>query len=298
MKKISKIIFINILLICFLLLTTELLCCISKKEFLSNKSLDHLKKLFQVRYSPNNNIGDTRYRHFPYIEKNKTIATKAPIVLVGGSFTYGYDIDNNNTFDAQLKNKTNRYVYNLGICGGGPREILITLQNKELIKKIYKEPEYIIYTYIPDHKRRLYVPLAFLNANYKPIKNYTELKYYTPIWYIYKSFIYETIMNKIYNNKIIPNERINKFFNLYIKKINEEIKKQFGNNTKFIILIYYGADSHNWNEVEKQGIKVINLNSSYNIDTQQPEYKGTDNEHPNAKAWEVIVPALVKELDL
>lgn len=255
--------------------------------------------MMKVQYSSNSDIQEFRYRYIPTISNNnQKYSSKSPIILMGGSFTYGYGLNDKETFDAQLKRITQRDIYNFGINGGGPKEILITLQNSELMNKITQTPEYIIYTYIPDHKRRMYVPLAFLNANYKPINNYSNLKYYIPNKFIYKSFMYETTMNSLYKYNIIPKERSEMFFNLYMEEINNEIKRRFGDKTKFIILIYYGEESHNWNTIKDMGIKVIDINTLWNIDTQQPEYKGFDQEHPNAKAWDVIVPALVKELDL
>ena len=296
MKKFFKIIFINILVILALIIATELICCISKKEFLSKPTFKHLKDMMKVQYSFNSEIHDGRYRFIPYFENKIQMCPNQPIILVGGSFTNGFGIEDNYTFDAQLKKYTNRDIYNLGINGGGPREILMSIQNENLIKRIHKTPQYIIYTYIPDHKRRLYVPLAFLNANYKPINNYKDLQFYTPIMPIYKSFIYETIMNKLYKNNLIKTTE--QLFNLYIKKINEEINKQFGENTQLIILVYYEKEKENWNEIKKYGIKVINIQEDWNINTQEPQFKGKDQEHPNAKAWEVIVPKLIKELGL
>lgn len=299
MKRTIKIICINIILICILIIITELVCCITKKEFLSNATISHLQNMMKVQYSSNSDIQEFRYRYIPTISNNnQKYSSKSPIILMGGSFTYGYGLNDKETFDAQLKRITQRDIYNFGINGGGPKEILITLQNSELMNKITQTPEYIIYTYIPDHKRRMYVPLAFLNANYKPINNYSNLKYYIPNKFIYKSFMYETTMNSLYKYNIIPKERSEMFFNLYMEEINNEIKRRFGDKTKFIILIYYGEESHNWNTIKDMGIKVIDINTLWNIDTQQPEYKGFDQEHPNAKAWDVIVPALVKELDL
>ena len=298
MKKKSKLIFINILVILALLIATELICCITKKEFLSKPTFKHLIDMMKVQYSLNSEIHDTRYRFIPYIDEKTQFSKKQPIILMGCSFTNGYGIEDNYTFDAQLKKYTNRNIYNLGINGGGPREILMSLRNNELIKKIQKNPQYVIYTYIPDHKRRLYVPLAFLNANYKPMDNYADLQFYIPIMPIYKSFIYETIMNKLYKNNLILKDKTEKFFNLYITKINEEIKKQFGEKTQFVILVYYENEKENWDEIKKEGIKVINILEDFNINTQQPEFKGKDQEHPNEKAWKVIIPELIKELDL
>lgn len=296
MKKILKIILINIIIIFALLIAIELICCITKKEFLSEPTFKHLKDMMKVQYSFNSEIHDSRYRFIPYLEDETQETKKSPIILMGGSFTNGFGIGDNYTFNAQLKNYTNRDIYNLGINGGGPREILMSLQNENLIKRIHKTPQYIIYTYIPDHKRRLYVPLAFLNANYKPINNYTDLQFYTPIMPIYKSFIYETIMNKLYKNNLIAKEKTEKFFNLYIKKINEEIKKLFGEKTQLVILVYYENEKENWDIIKKEGITVINILEDWNINTQEVRFKGNDQEHPNAKAWETIVPELVKEL--
>ena len=90
--------------------------------------------------------------------------------------------------------------------------------------------------------------------------------------------------------------------NLYFKEIKKEILKNFP-GSKFIILIYDYKGIDNELKIKELGMneiadKVIILNDIVDIDLTSSKYKIDDNLHPNAEAWQIIVPELVKELEL
>ena len=92
------------------------------------------------------------------------------------------------------------------------------------------------------------------------------------------------------------------FFNTYIlyaKEIKKEIEKQFGKDVKLSILVVKEFGFENWDELKSDGINIINLNEILGFDINTREYQiSCTNNHPNEKAWEVILPALIKELSL
>lgn len=97
-------------------------------------------------------------------------------------------------------------------------------------------------------------------------------------------------------------EKLDELFNIYLKAINTEIKTNFKNSKQeppqLIVLLY--DDSENIRNFAKEnGITVIGLSQLIDIDLDNVEYQISQTDcHPNSKAWDVIVPALVKELNL
>lgn len=99
-------------------------------------------------------------------------------------------------------------------------------------------------------------------------------------------------------------ENIDNLFYIYIKQINNEIRNNFYNSEnkpcEFIIFLYYDDESINWKRIsEIEGVRVIRLSDITDIDVSNPQFTISETDvHPNAKAWENVVPVLVKELNL
>jgi hypothetical protein len=92
-----------------------------------------------------------------------------------------------------------------------------------------------------------------------------------------------------------------KLFKLYIDTCNRELKKR-NPNTKFIILVYVYSNnisSKQWKEFEKEGIKVLRFDGKEYEYLYLPEYRSSiDHIHPSGKAWDKIVPVVIKQLNL
>ena len=93
------------------------------------------------------------------------------IVTIGGSFPWGYGVENQNTFTAKLGKRLDVGVANLAYGGYGTVQALQTLKKHANLK-----PKFIIYTFIKDHLRRnlsscapgfppFCVPVARINFN-------------------------------------------------------------------------------------------------------------------------------------
>ncbi len=299
-KKYLKILLINIIIILFIVISVEFIFIYS-----TYKAQNWGNTLF--RYHLYRQIKS--YVTFQYFDTQKdfrpssypdTPSNKPPLAVIGCSFVYGYKLNENETISAQLSKYTGRTVYNLGIVGASPREILYMMENDNIRNKLIKEaPEYIIYPYISHHLARLYTDIRFYKpCPYYKLKN-SKLEYYHKNSLIINSQIYRKILELKYKN--ITDDEAFGLFCIYMKQINEEIKKHYP-NTKFVILIYEDNvpdTHHNWNLLKDYGIIVLNASeiAGENIYTT-PYFIAPNDTHPNAKAWETIVPALSKELNL
>ena len=224
------------------------------------------------------------------------------IILLGCSYTYGYNLKDNESFDAVLSDYTNKTVYNLGINSSSPRESLYILQHKDILEKLIKDKnnvEYIIYTYIPDHVFRLYYNLNEFSPIYK-IKNNSELIYKKNNLYNATFFSREVQRLKY---RFSTKEQKNNLFALYITEINKEIKNNFkfkDKNTKFVIFVFIDKSLSDWEKIAKidDNIIIVHIKDIFNGDISDYKYTiSKDDPHPNTEAWKVIVPKLMKHLD-
>ena len=283
MKKFLKYTVVSTFLIAFLIVTVEL--SIIYKKFWDNiyKSPYILKEEFRK----------------PAIFKN---SNKKSIVLMGDSFFQDKFLDEKFLANILLSKQTNRNVYNLAIEGASIAEVLYILRSydknielKELINGDTKI-EHIIINYMPWHIKALYLSPRELFPRFDKNKGEFILDK-NPIYY---TETYRTL--KFYLGMHTPDKVPFISFNLYalhIKEIKKEIEKIFGKDTKLSILVVKECGLENWEKLKQEGINVINLNEILGFDINTKEYQISDtNDHPNEKAWEVIVPALIKELDL
>ena len=315
----ALIIFLMILLVEFFLFTKEYLRLedetkkqnISQNHTIQDFSLyNYIKVLYATYLSiTKSNIEITKDFFRPISsysqDKNKE---KLPIILLGCSYTYGEALSEKETFAYILSKYSKREIYNLGLGDRSPRTMLyIMRENFEYIKEELLNNnlcfEYIIYTYIPDHKRRLYVNIVQNDIPYYKIiqkhdKEYLQFVNYN---FLTKTYIYKNIMELIYKYKNKHNQKgIFDTFIIYMKEINKEIQSKINCKKKkpqFIILVYEEDGTENWNTLKQDNIIIVKMKEDLNIDIDKKEYKLLDN-HPNSKAWQVIVPALVKELNL
>lgn len=326
MKKNFKVVIINIIIVALLIFSFEIYMFTKEyvrvsderriQNMMLNQSFEQLSlpKYINAFYREYQTISKTKieidnnfFRQIPAYPLGSPCKSKqSPVVLLGCSYTYGDGLADKDTFSALLAEYSNREIYNLGLGGRSPRTMLYLLRDnfnytKEEILKNNTNVQYVIYTYIPDHKRRLYVNLVSNDIPfYKKDNNHLVL---TQVSLFKRTYVYKSLMELIYAYKIkyYPEDVFN-LFHLYIKEINQEIKKQFhfGNEkTKFVILVYEEDEKDAWEDIKDDNIIIIKVKDLTNIDVLSPEYKVAPNDcHPNEKAWQVIVPALMKELNM
>ena len=133
-----------------------------------------------------------------YFDKNK-----GEIITIGCSFVYGWNLADEDTLAYKLQEITKRKVYNLGYWGTGVQHVLWQIENTDFFNRDDINPEYVIYVFISDHMRRMYLNYFYESDNNK------YLRY------------------KIKNNELIPDKWQEKVFLDYIK--NLRISKLFNN---------------------------------------------------------------------
>ncbi len=304
MKKFLKILTINMILIISLLFLTEIFLFFceykNQQEIVIKNNFDttnnELFRYMITHYYFPSNLGIEEYRR--YTPHNNFQSLQSPILLFGCSYTYGEFLKDNETFSSVLHKYTNKPVFNFGVSGTSPTEILYALKNIELFKNI-PAPKYVIYTYIQDHRHRLYSPIYSHLTNYKLSKKDNEyfLKEYQNIL-PQNTFIYRKLKEIYYINHISKSKKDYILMKTYIKGINKQIENIWGKETSLVILFYENEDEQFLEEIKQLGIKIVLVSSLTKENMQSQEYRIPDDEHPNKKAWEVIVPALVKELNL
>ncbi len=238
----------------------------------------------------------------------KTSFPKAPVLIFGGSFGYGFLLDKEQSFSYKLSKLTNTSVYNRSIPSYGIQIVPYMLEKYNLEKEITPNPKYIIYVFIDNHIFRLYRKImaaneAYLDIRYKKTKTGLELvkPLYFPYRFSFIRFLEDRIRWELYQNSDVDNNF--DFMKLHFLLMKSVIKKKFP-NSKLVILKYHDTydkrilKNRRWKELEKEGIIVIDSNKLTGKDLCAKEFKSSDNIHPNEKAWDLIVPALVKKLEL
>ena len=59
----------------------------------------------------------------------------------------------------------------------------------------------------------------------------------------------------------------------------------------------YFYNTERWKELEKEGFIVVDLAKDLDFDITSKEYILPDM-HPNKKAWQIVIPKLVKDLKM
>lgn len=314
MKKFLKYCLINVIFVILILLFIEGIFFFKRFNIEYNISYKETPMSFKEKCVILNDFFFNSYtskkKDFKYInksdfrkvEKSLTENNKPAIMLLGCSYTYGTGLKENEVFSSILFKETNRTIYNLGITSGSPAEALYLLRNPQIRKEIVgdEEPiEFVIFTYIPGHEKRLFTDTKV--PKFKAIKKDTQLVPANSDL-LFKNHTFQYFVRNSKLGYKIVRKRIPIISNLYFQEIRKEVYKNFP-NSKFIILVYdYVGIDNRINNFElgiyANADKVLVLNDIVDIDLTSLDYKGEDKIHPNVKAWDHIVPALVKELNL
>lgn len=295
MKKILKIIIINLLL--FLILAVVLEACLFFHFKMRNP---------EAKYN---------LKHLDYIESFKFFNprepvglnyTKRPIMLLGGSFIYGLHLEGEHTPHYKLSELSKRPVFNYALPGKGLQHSLFVIQNK-LYDKRMQNPEYVVYVMIYDHIRRMYSQVMFNDNTGQPIYKITkdgDVKLVHDYFPFYKKFFTLYFINNIYYFKLFYKDNPTHHRNAlaYFKAMKKEINKQYP-DAKFIILLYddYFKFGLYIPEFKREGLTVIQTKELTGVNFYSPEYQIDAKHgdlHPTESVWDIVMPALVKELNL
>lgn len=236
---------------------------------------------------------------------------KKPIVVFGCSFAYGSKLEDNQTFSYKLSEYTKRPVYNRASPGWGVQDMLYQLRRKDFYSNI-KEPEYVIYVYMQGHMDRLYSEVwmtdtqVFYKSTPHGLVENKWLSTYNPFY----NFIVKGIRWCYYARKFrIEYEKrgfiesdwffyVAKFLNQHFSESREEALNHW-NHPKFIVLVYSETGSENWSAIEASGWTVVKAKDLTTENLNSLKYVISEtNDHPSEAAWNLLVPSLVKKLDI
>lgn len=224
---------------------------------------------------------------------------KGSIIFFGCSYTFGYGLNDNETFPWKVSMLTKRKTYNVAYHGYGPQHMLLALESRNFIKKIPKA-DVIVYVFMRDHLNRP-SGLNNINDNYYPMfkLNKGKLIYYTTppemVNSPYKIDIYKKLQYA-YASKI--NDQTEDATNLFVAIIKESknIAMKKYPNVRFVFFDLDGLENLD-KKLQKNGIEVLKLYEIFSANNIQEKYITIDH-HPNAEFWEKVSPKFVKKLGL
>ena len=330
----KKIVIVNILFILLLIPIFEIISVF----FAVGYRIQNLNDpTFMKRYREKNlvqYIFDS-YKSFPVVSYNygKTNLhpvvgnefTKRPIVLFGCSISYGVLLDKTKNFSSILSKQTKRPVYNMSFNGWCPSHMLRLLQeDKRLL--FLDNPEYIIYTFINDQKRRMffYQGWRYNSQLYKLFeldKNDNLVLYPNKYPFYWRFMLIKHFQYALERVDYINEEKVDKLLFKIFEESVKIIKKRYPNSKLALLLydvklcsddinvpIFKTEDILTKKEQEKfkeLGFEIINMEElvgkSFCGDEYHahcPIYGDVDPHHPSTKMWEEFVPKLVEKLKI
>lgn len=248
------------------------------------------------------------YKQYRKTENEKS--KKAPILIFGCSYAYGYKLDDNSTFSYRLGELTGRPVYNRARPGMGPQYTLYLLKNEDFYKTVPK-PEYVIYVLNKWHIERAISGHHFRQNRYVFYKPNTtnkaagllvrdsvkEFLYRSYLIYIIKTYLGLTTFEQIIQDTM-P-------LKLHLLEIKRQINSHWGEDVKVVLLIYErpqaieGLIAPILPELKNEGFIIVNINDLSNKDFKNPQYTLSKSDgHPNSRSWKELTPLIVKKLGL
>lgn len=237
--------------------------------------------------------------------KNKT-----PIILFGCSYAFGQHLNSNQTLSYKLAHNLKRPVFNRGISGGSFQHMYMQVMDNSFWEDIPKS-DTVIYVMISDHYRRTmlryfdildhHILPHYLKKGNKLIKNNCNNKL---LDFINSLYISKTL-NHIYAENFTMNpqnaDKLTDLALLYFTETRKELQKHWGEDFKFIILMY-----EDWNIMYKEelikklqdnGFIVICTKDITDEDLRIEKYQMQDNHHPTEAAWDLLLPELIKKIN-
>lgn len=310
-----KIVIINLLIFIILIVISEILLFNLEKKNFSKEIIAGAKAAKTINEEVpidasyhfimhNFNYNNDKIRKMRPVERK---GNKHNIILFGCSFTYGSWLNSHQTFSYKLAEQTQSTVFNRGVGGWGLQHILYQLKRKDFYAEV-NPPDYVIYTFMDDHVRRLNQHQAYsifensIMLRYKEKNNeFVEIRpFLLPFWILYS--VKES--QRWLERDLIKNKN-EACFITFVKMLKEckRILNCHYPNAKFVVLTYsdnfYNNPIHKklWNDLKKDGFILVDVSELMGHNTMNKGYRLTDN-HPSSKAWDEIVPALVKKLNL
>lgn len=238
-------------------------------------------------------------------------------VFLGCSFTFGLGVEDDETLPYYFSTYDTSYcVYNFGVGGYGPQNVLARLSNQNIRKSIQQDSGICIYTYIQNHVRRAIGDMATYTSWAK------DLPYYdydgdSLVWlgsfsrdrWITSGFY--SMMSKShfaqYFKLNFPAQLSEKHYKLtcdIIRQSREEYKRQFNNDEFYVVIFPDNLDKPVKECLQGYGVKVIDLNdlftpervASLDSASVKDQYYIPYDGHPTPLANSLVAKRLADEL--
>ena len=332
MKKNLILIFINILLLimffCFLeIYSYKSIFVDFTRLFPDYQKFKKVEKEFLIdnhlytNYEKPNKLNQLAFENDGRSLVGKEYKSKKPILLLGCSYTYGLGLKKEDTFGYQLSQYTKRTVYNWGWKTEGPDYSLLELKNKNNKKLLTANPpEYVIYTYMYDHPRRLVETHRQYRWYYLRKYGLLDGQKYSVLD---NSYFYLALKNKMFEQKLYTGdyqENLLNYIFLIIKEMKKEVSLDFP-ESKFVVFLYLDSPemvkmegkpmtdlernilySEKWSNLSKDGIFVVTTKDLLKrpINEQNDILKNdhTATVHPTPKMWKDITPEFAAKFSL
>jgi hypothetical protein len=232
------------------------------------------------------------------------------ILFFGCSFTFGIGVEDNETLPFYIAQQAPRYrVYNYGVGGYGPHQMLAHLQRDELKSEIEESSGIAVYTFIDNHINRANGmsdglwgrswdgPFYTLDSSGQLVRQ-GGFRWGRPV----QSFINYTVSRSYtakYFNLSIPrvNEAHIELTARIIEEARDAFRSKFGSE-KFYVVLYPGA----WEadrlipKLEQAHIKYLDYTTLFQGHWKQFTFTGDG--HPTPAGHKVIAQKLANDLGL
>ncbi len=315
MKKIFSTIIINILIFASLLFLVEVGIWAWENETLRRMN-DSYRAKGLLKFHQGIKPFKLDAKHFPTPENGWGRAPEGldfkqkPIVFFGCSFTYGMNLEKEQTLPYKFAYLTKHPTYNRAFSSWGIQHMLYQTKLEEIYSQI-PEPEYVIYTIMHDHFRRLYI-LTFMrgqmlnedfNLRYKEkdgklyeIKNKNHLFNFIKRLYL-TNVIYNHYVEKI-KLRAENGEEYTNFALKHFIESKEEMQKHW-KDTKYVVYFYDYEPNYDLlkNKLEKEDFIIIDNKDLTKEDLTTEKYMFADY-HPKEAAWDLLTPKIIEKLGI
>lgn len=280
-----------------------------KGKFASNRSLIRIQQGGPVIYDVAVNVDEYRRRNPPGLERKKG----APLVLLGDSFVFGEGLEDRETFSHILQRlQPSRPVYNLGISGIGPNDLLRKLETEsdKFFAGVPLKGSTVVFLYNSAQNPRANCNLSSYSTphfRYILLKPYYSLKHDGSLEYqgACESFFFRDLLfsivgrsNFLKTNYIDWPPRQSKYARQLVAKILTEIQKliveRLGAN-RMVVAIYPHPKGEIENELQilrETNLKLLDFSS---LDIEQATRGDADiptDFHPSPSAAVVLAHLL------
>ena len=318
MKRIIKIIIINIIIFIFLLFIIEVGIWYCENKRLELNKDEFILKNGYIPFHGGIKKDNIDLNYFPSEENNYgrspeglQYKKKKPVVIFGCSYAYGFLLNKNQTLSYKLAQSTKRPVYNRAFTAWGSAHMLTQVRD-ELFYKQVPEPEYAIFLSMRDHFRRLYIitfmsnEMLFENFYIRYKEKNGELIRITNknnfLNFIKRLYITQKFHHFYVNNIVLKKDDYTNGYEFYFKQLSESKKEmqKHWQNTKYVFILYDTLKDEDilLNMLKDDGFIVLNLPKLTDENLLDKKYILEKDGHPNEAAWDLLTPIIAKELKL